>query len=239
MTTNKTPAKRGRPPKPKEVEEWRDIVGYEGLYQISNLGRVKALEREVKNSGALGQQKTITKHELIKKQSFNHQGYCQVSLMKDGKRKTCRVHRIVAEHFIVPTSAAAGEVNHIDGNKANNRVSNLEWVTPSENVQHAVSIGLKKKLSDEARQRIATAQRAAWGSEKYRQQRTAHLIERFSTKRVVGQTFPCSPVICVDTEEIFESVTAAAQRHGVSTSAISAAAKGKCKTCKNYRWRYV
>ena len=96
------------------MEEWKDIKGYEGLYQISNKGRVKSL----------GNNKT--RKEKILKENKNTDGYSEVTLCKNGKCKKYRVHRLVAEAFI-PTSDKSLCVNHKDENKSNNCVENLEW----------------------------------------------------------------------------------------------------------------
>ncbi|AWH15268.1 NUMOD4 motif protein [Enterococcus phage vB_EfaS_AL2] len=108
-------------------EEWRDIKGYEGLYQVSNLGRIKSLKRTTNNYSC--------NTDKILKPSFNKKGYLQLQLCKDNCAKTCRVHRLVAEAFIA-NHGNKPEVNHIDEDKTNNMVSNLEWVTSKENVNH-------------------------------------------------------------------------------------------------------
>lgn len=115
----------------KAVEIWKDIKGYDGLYQISNLGRVKSLERYRKgNGGSL----TIVK-ETILKQSKNNKGYYRVELCKQGIRKPFSVHRLVADAFI-ENSHDKPEVNHIDEDKSNNNADNLEWCTSKENINH-------------------------------------------------------------------------------------------------------
>ena len=114
---------------PNEI--WRDVVGYEGLYQVSNLGRVKSFYRG--------------KVHLLKYQ-LDSQGYVIVTLCKDGKGRGCKVHILVAQAFI-SNPENKPFVNHIDGNKSNPHVSNLEWVTPSENMKHAFRIGLKKSAA--------------------------------------------------------------------------------------------
>lgn len=105
-------------------EIWRDIKGYENIYQVSSLGRVKSLERV----SYLGK---IIKEKILKN-SFNHRKYLVVHLSKDGKSKVVTVHRLVAEAFI-PNPENKLEVNHIDEDKTNNCLNNLEWVTSKEN----------------------------------------------------------------------------------------------------------
>ena len=121
-------------------ELWHDIVGFEGLYQVSNLGNVKALQRLLPD-------KRILKEKILKKQ-VQRDGYVLVGLRKKGKQKFILVHRIVATAFI-PNPENKKQVNHIDGNKLNNHVENLEWCTASENIKHAYKIGLKNKLFGE------------------------------------------------------------------------------------------
>lgn len=119
-------------------KEWRPVLGYEGLYEISNTGEVKSLKRKRRNGSGFYYQK-----EKILKQTFTTTGYKKVELSKEGKRKSLKVHRLVAIAFI-PNPLNKEEVNHIDGNKINNNVDNLEWVTSSENSIHAIETGLKK-----------------------------------------------------------------------------------------------
>lgn len=111
-------------------EIWKDIVGYEGFYQISNLGNVKSLSR------------INSQTEIILKFGFNGD-YNTVVLMKDKKPRTFRIHRLVALHFI-PNPQIKPQVNHKDGVKTNNCVYNLEWNTLSENRLHAYRTGLQK-----------------------------------------------------------------------------------------------
>lgn len=123
------------------VEIWKDIEGYEGLYQVSNLGRVKSLERYRKNHNKL--QKI---EEKIKKTRQDKQGYLLVDLYKNNKIKTVRVHRLVAKAFIENIDNKE-TVNHIDGNKHNNRIDNLEWCTFKEQNKHLYLNELKPKES--------------------------------------------------------------------------------------------
>ena len=112
----------------KLIEEWKDIPGYEGLYQASNLGRIKRI-LFVNNI-------TTKKENKILKTRINKNNREQVMLYKNGKRKNKTVHRLVASAFL-PNPNNYPEVNHIDGNSINNILTNLEWCTKKYNMKHA------------------------------------------------------------------------------------------------------
>ena len=104
-----------------DAEEWRSVVGFEGVYEVSSLGRVRRMWRhgpKMLNPGRITG------------------GYVEVTLMYQGIKRRFGLGRLVAETF-VPRAVDASEVNHIDGNKQNNSAGNLEWVTHAENVKHA------------------------------------------------------------------------------------------------------
>lgn len=109
------------------AEEWRDICGYEGLYQVSNLGRVKSLARSVSMAS---DSKSIRPYAYGRKERIlrpgNCRGYRNVRLKKDGRGRTVYVHRLVAESFIDNPNGYL-EINHKDRDPANNNADNLEW----------------------------------------------------------------------------------------------------------------
>jgi hypothetical protein len=105
------------------IEEWRDIYGYKGLYQVSSEGRVKSFQR-------------CTRGRLLKPGKTKY-GYLMVSLCKDGKCKTITIHRLVASAFLHKPKGST-EVNHKDENKLNNRASNLEWCTREYNNEYSL-----------------------------------------------------------------------------------------------------
>lgn len=113
-------------------EEWRDVVGYEGLYQVSNFGRVKKLAR--KHIYTNGDVHFYPERFLYRNPNGNV--YTSVRLVdKDFHSIQRGIHRLVAEAFI-PNPKNKSDVNHIDGNKHNNRADNLEWATRTENMEH-------------------------------------------------------------------------------------------------------
>lgn len=116
-------------------EIWKPIPGYEGYYEVSNLGRVKSLGRYVFRD----LYKYYRKERI--RSPYVNQGYLSITLNKDKSEKTYAVHRLVALAFI-PNPDNKPAINHIDGNKQNNCVTNLEWVTSAENSSHAVRTGL-------------------------------------------------------------------------------------------------
>lgn len=120
------------------MEQWKDIKQYEGIYQISNYGKVKSLTRIVmRKNGA-----RYIKERMLKLQTIKT-GYHYIALHKNNKIINMYVHRLVALYFLNNPNNYL-QVNHKDGNKTNNYMDNLEWVTCSENHKHAYAIGLKK-----------------------------------------------------------------------------------------------
>ena len=120
------------------MEVFKDILGYEGLYQVSNLGKVKSTERKAKHwSGGL-----LTVKSRIMKPFTSKCGYLIVSISKNSIDNKFLIHRLVSNAFI-PNPYNKPQVNHINGIKTDNRVVNLEWNTRSENIKHADNSGLR------------------------------------------------------------------------------------------------
>ena len=130
------------------MEIWKPISGYEGFYEVSNLGRIRSLERIVECSD--GRKRKI-KDRTLKGSSYSG-GYSGVTLHKDGCAKFVNIHRIVAEAF-VPNPLEKEEVNHKDENPSNNHASNLEWVTCKENINYGTRTERARKAIVEAQGR--------------------------------------------------------------------------------------
>lgn len=185
-------------------EVWKNIKGYEGLYQISNLGRIKSLPR----NGT----KPI---ETIKKTTVDKYGYLRVSLSNKNKRKKVLVHRLVAQAFI-SNPQNKPQVNHIDGNKKNNVLENLEWCTNSENMKHAYKIGLE------------TTEQAIKNLGKYAKRGK----DNPKSKRVLQYDLDGNFI------KEWESMNQIERELGYRTQNICSCCQGKYKKAFNFIWRY-
>lgn len=128
-------------------EIWKDIEGFEGLYKISNLGRVKSLARVI---ASINGKQRVSKDKILKSKGISS-GYRAVILYKDRKEKTMYIHRLVAQAFLQNDNDYT-DVNHKDGNKENNILENLEWATRSYNIKHAYNTGLRKAYIKKAQE---------------------------------------------------------------------------------------
>ena len=115
-------------------EIWKDIKGFEGLYQVSNMGEVKSLDRKVIQYNGYNYSERIYKGKMLKS-AISRNGYKRVVLQNVNAKKNCCVHRLVAEAFI-PNPNNLLIINHKDENKLNNQVENLEWCTQSYNINY-------------------------------------------------------------------------------------------------------
>ena len=111
-------------------EIWKDVIGYEEQYQVSNLGNIRSKNRTIVD--CLGRRRTLKSHKI--RIQTSKIGYKQVLLHKDGEARTCLVHRLVAEAFIPKMETNKNEINHKDEDKANNAVDNLEWCDHKYNI---------------------------------------------------------------------------------------------------------
>ena len=118
--------------------EWKDVVGYEGIYEVSSCGKVRTKEGKTTHSVRNGERKW---KQRILKQKVSKDNTCRVSLWKENKERTWLVHRLVAKAFIERVEGK-NYINHIDGNRLNNHVDNLEWCNYTENNNHAFDTGL-------------------------------------------------------------------------------------------------
>ena len=184
-------------------EVWKDVVGYEGVYQVSTLGRVRSLERTIhKNDGT----SMLIPSKMIAPVLMN-KGYIGATLCKNKIQRIKRVHRLVAQAFI-PNPENKPQVNHKNGDKTDNRVENLEWATAKENIRHAFDNGLN-------------------GYSEYRCQRAREASAK--------------PVKCVETGEVFDSLTDAARKYNIDLGNMSGCVNGyKYKrTAGGYHWQLL
>lgn len=190
------------------MEIWKDIRGYEGIYQVSSAGRVRSLDRTVHFSDGRFRK---YKGQILKRESRTSSGYKQCILKVNGFSKYAYIHRLVAQAF-VNNPENKPEVNHINGNKLDNTAENLEWVTASENDYHAVATGLRKP------------------SEK--QKKVASYYGKLNGKPVVQYT-RSGEAVCR-----YESGYAADRSMGFRLGSVSEACSGKCKTRGGFVWKY-
>lgn len=182
-------------------EEWKEIEGYEEKYLISNFGNLMADCKEMKR--------------------HNHRGYERVSLYKDGKSEKFLVHVLVAKHFLNDTMFDGAEVNHIDCDKKNNHISNLEWVSGKENVQHYY------RTNPDELKRIQKSMSKV-GKE-------YHMIGVEASKKPVAQIDRTTGNIIA----IFESAREASRRTGANYKNISQVCRGDRDHHLGYGWSFV
>lgn len=200
-------------------EIWKDIKNYEGLYQISNLGRVKSLKRVIvrNNNRPLLVEEKILKQYILKKGN-----YLRIGLRKNGKRKFYLVHRLVAEAFI-PNPNNLPQVNHKDENTSNNCISNLEYCDVLYNNNYATR-----------NKRISEKHKGVLFSEEHKNNLSKALTNRSDKSK---------PVLQIDknTNEVIAEFPSAAEagRHlGLIKSHISECCRGKMKSAYGYKWIY-
>lgn len=231
-----------------EDEIWKDIPGWEGLYQASSLGRIRSL-----NYMGRGETRVIKQTISCSTAHKNHK-VLVVGLFKNGKRRTFLVHRLVLMSF-VPNTEGKPNVDHIDGDSLNNRVSNLRWVTQMENVHNPNTFW---KNVDVARKNIARA-RLFNNTEDAIRKKTESLINRYKTikhhrvgckhtqetkdKIGSGNKGKCFiPILQYSTDGVFirewDGIIEAARSVGVGATHISRCCKGYQRQSAGFIWKY-
>lgn len=187
------------------IEIWHDIPGYEGEYQASNIGRIKSVSRLIRRGAD-----TYTSKEVILKQQTDRNGYRFVILHK----RLCLVHRLIGMAFLPNPKET---INHINGNKSDNRIENLEWATRSENTRHAYDV-LHRKGSLAGRRGADSPNFGKRGS----QSKLSKSVEQIKDGKRIA---------------IFESMREAEKGTGIHHAQISAACKGQRNHAGGYQWR--
>lgn len=130
-------------------EVYLPIADFEGYYEVSNTGLVRSVDRVVTHArGKVDKPHDTKYYGMILKQKIDRYGYPTVCIMKNGKRRYTTVHRLVAETFLCNVNKLP-QINHIDANKLNNNINNLEWVSALDNVRHAIGLNLQHYASGE------------------------------------------------------------------------------------------
>lgn len=185
------------------MEVWKDVSGFEGEYQVSNFGRIKSVGRTIITSN--GKQYYLP--ERILKLRKSDCGYIRVGLWKAQRAFYKSVHRLVAEAFI-PNPENKPQVNHKDGNKNNNKVSNLEWSTCSENLKHKFCVlGYKSWMFNKKGKDCAFSK----------------IILQIKDGEVIAE---------------FYGAAEAQRKTGIDNSSIHKACRHKYKTAGGYQWTY-
>lgn len=190
------------------MEIWKKIKGTDGQYEVSSEGKVRS-------RNYLGHGRT---QELAL--AKDQKGYYRIRIYQNEERRTCKVHRLVAEAFI-PNPENRPEVNHINGNKTDNRAENLEWVTAHENARHAYKAGLKEKTREHCRQMGATIGRKNLAM--YREKRKTPVI---ATRISDGAEFE------------YSSQAEAEEKTGASQPNIHKVLNGARKSTHGFTFRY-
>lgn len=215
------------------MEEWRDIEGYEGIYQVSNEGRVRSLDRYVNGNGRNGCLKLVK--SKILKQSLHPFGYWQVNLHKDGVQKTEKIHQLVAKTFI-PNPENKPHIDHINTIRTDNRVENLRWCTAKENVNNPLTYEriVKERQSEKHRNASSKALKGRILSDEW--------------KKKISDTRKIKEIGCIKVEQYskeciyittYNSIVEASDALGIEAGDISRCCSGIRKTCGGFKWKYA
>lgn len=201
------------------------ISGYEGIYAVSNMGRIKSFSRYI-NAKNGSQRLTI---EKIISPMVDKLGYCRVGLHLNWEMKLCVIHRLVAKAFI-PNPEGKPQINHKNGNPSDNKVENLEWVTAKENVRHSWDI-LKRKPS-------GSALGILWPESK--KGKNHHKYGIGNPNPLKGKDHPTSKRVKCETLDIeFDSIKMAADMLGLGACQVSNVLLGKYRQTNGLTFRYL
>lgn len=251
-----------------ENEIWKPVVGYEGLYEVSSMGRVRSCDKEVWNRFTY-----ILRKGKLMEQGMDDDGYCTITLCKESKKSNCHVHRLVAMAFI-DNPMNLPEVNHKDSIRHNNRAENLEWVTAQGNHDHAKVKGrfhyeyLEKPVVqiDPTTNKVIQVYRSIVDANsehgfhignialccKGYKDTHAGFAWKYDNGYNVGDTIYVPPKRSHSTRkrpvaklsmdnvvlDFYESLTEAAEANDCHNSAISMCCKGKLNQHHGYKWAY-
>lgn len=226
-------------------EIWKDIKDYEGLYQVSNLGKIRSYPN-------------LSHKDFFILKQWITQGYYYVKLFKDGKRKSYSVHRLVAEAFIpnpdnLPQVGHKDENNFKTGDECNNCVDNLEWCTAKENAnmpkrkdktfgENNPFYGLHH--TEETRKQMSEKRKGEnhpmYGKHLPKETRNK-ISQKHKGKHLSLETKKkkSKPVKCIETGIIYYSAVEAAKQTGLGASHIRECCRGEAITCGDYHWEYV
>lgn len=214
------------------IEIFKDIKGYEGFYQVSNLGRVRSLDRFIYVEGKKRKYKIFVKGDLLKLIEIKHGNYTQVVVGLCGKKFV--VSRLVAETFI-PNPENKPEVDHKNTDSTDNRVENLRWVTSLENHNNPLT---KKHMSEAMKGRIP------WNlGKKYTEEQCSNISKSLTGKYTYDKNPNAKAVLQFslngDFIRKFSCIKEACECLGISQPPISMCCRGKYKTAHGFKWCYA
>lgn len=214
------------------IEIFKDIKGYEGLYQVSNWGRVRSLDRFIYVDGKKGKYKKFLKGKLFKLIEIKHGNYTQVVVGLCGKR--FNVSRLVAETFI-PNPENKPEVDHKNTNSTDNRVENLRWTTSLENHNNPLT---KKHMSDAMKGKIP------WNlGKKYTEEQCSNISKSLIGKYTYDKNPNAKAVLQFslngDFIREFSCIKEACECLGIKQPNISLCCSGKQKSAHGFKWCYA
>lgn len=200
------------------MEEWRNIPEYEGLYRVSNAGRVESLYRNILSKD--GKRKSIKGRVMINQKCSN--GYLFVALSKNGKTSMRLIHRLVALAFVKGFQDGK-EVNHINEDKTDNRASNLEWITHQSNSVHGTKIERTQKTFKD-RGVSKGANNPMFGKFGSMNPRSKKIAQMDMNGKLI---------------KVFDSAASAARELNGNASFISRTTKGYYNQAYGYKWKYL